>query len=215
MSNYHLLPAATLAALLEAEQAQHAITKNAYSNAANTAATQSKLIDGLREEVADLKAQLSKVAVPVSKIEAERDHFQKMNRDLKDKNVNLIKENRSVMAKNRELSLKFPTPTPASNPPAPRTNIAQVNLDPVQPARTTPAQAAESLSALTIADDVMDVDDGIKMPTFKARCTKELGGGCVRPNCGYLHQVQIDTFRPEDIAMLPESRMEARRNGHA
>jgi septal ring factor EnvC (AmiA/AmiB activator) len=91
MSNYHLLPAATLAALLEAEQAQHAITKNAYANAANTAATQSELIDGLREEVADLKAQLSKVAVPVSKIEAERDHFQKMNRDLKDKNVNLIK----------------------------------------------------------------------------------------------------------------------------
>jgi hypothetical protein len=208
MSNYLLLPAATLAVLLEAEQAQHAITKNAYTNAANTAASQSELIDGLREEVANLKAQLSKVTVPTSKIEAERDHFQRMNRDLKDKNANLVKENRAVMAKNRELSLKFPTPTPASNPPAPRTNIAQITLDPVEPARTTPAQAAESLSALSIADDVMDVDDdGITMPLFKGRCHKEAGGGCRLDvaNCPYLHQVQVDKFRPEDIEALPQN----------
>jgi hypothetical protein len=77
----------------------------------------------------------------------------------------------------------------------------------------TPAEATESFSALTIAEDtVMVEDNGIEMPRFKGRCDLEYDGQCQRrTKCNYLHQAQVDKFPAEDIERLPVSSAAAHR----
>jgi hypothetical protein len=114
-----------------------------------------------------------------------------------------------------------PPPTPSSNLPAQTLNLlppmiglpgtTATTFVPTPPAVTTPAQATASLNALSLDDDDAmnedDDDDGVEMPVLKTRCQKELRGVCRVSNCVYLHQAQMNKFRPEDIISLPQSQI--------